>query len=68
MKKDLKNDLWRIYALVFLAFVFFSSVKCMYDLLSNIPFLPDEILLIGIIALHIGSFLLITSGRLKDNG
>lgn len=68
MKKDLKDDLWRIYVLVFLAFVFFSSCKCMFDLLTEIPFLHrmGGILLVPIIALHIGSGLLILSGRLKD--
>ncbi len=66
MKEGLKKDLLRMYVLVFLAFVFFSSCKCMFDLLKNIPFIPDIVLILCIIALHIGTFLLITSGRLKD--
>lgn len=62
----MKKDLLRIYVLIFMAFMFISSVKFMYELLSSIPFIPDQILLALIIALHIGSGLLILSGRLKD--
>ena len=66
MKKDFKKDLLSIYALIFGIFMFFSSVKCMFDLLHNIPFIPEPLLITGVIALHIGTLLLILSGRLKD--
>lgn len=66
MKKDFKKDILRIYALIFMIFVFFSSIKCMFDLINKLFIFPDEITLILIIAIHIGSALLIFSGRLKD--
>ena len=71
MKKDFKNDFLRIYALVFIIFLFVSSIKCMYDLISKINFLQTHegfmtVILFLIIVIHIGSSLLIFSGRLKD--
>ena len=73
MKEGFKKDLLRGYALAFLAFAFFSSGKCMYELLMEIPFLCDipiyeDLLLIGVFFLHIGTVILIASGRLKDKG
>ena len=65
--KNKKNTLLSIYALAFILFMFFSSVKFMYELLSDFLPLPAEFLLTIIIAIHIGSSLLILSGRLKDN-
>ena len=68
MEEGFKKDLLRIYALIFCIFMFFSSVAVMLLLLRKIlPFIPIQILLFGIISLHIGSILLILSGRLKDS-
>lgn len=62
----MKKDLLRIYSLIFIGFMVFSSVKFMFELLNNLRFIPEPILLTLIIALHVGSGLLILSGRLKD--
>ena len=64
----MKQDFLRIYAIVFGAFAFFSSVKCMYDLIESIFSFDSYIILLFIIAVHIGSLLLIFSGRLKRKG
>lgn len=71
MKEGFKKDLLRGYALVFLIFAFFSSCVCMHDILMDIPFLHnidrmDEILFGAVFFLHIGTVILIASGRLKD--
>ena len=71
MKKDLKKDLLSIYVVVFLIISFFSSCAGMCLILEDIPFLCDipiyeELLPTGVFFLHIGSYLLILSGRLKD--
>ena len=65
----MKKDLLRVYAIIFGAFMFLSSVYVMFKLISGISFIPerfDSILIMAIIALHIGSCLLMLSGRLKD--
>lgn len=66
MKKDLKNDLWRIYLLVYFAFVYFSTIKCVIDLFEDVRFLNEGVLFGITTIVHIGSYLLIFSGRLKD--
>lgn len=71
MKKDLKETLLSIYVVVFLIISFFSSCAGMFDILKDIPFLHniplyEKLLVIVIPALHIGTLLLIFSGRLKD--
>lgn len=67
MKEGLKKDLLRIYVIIFCIFMFSSSVGVMFFLLREIiPFIPEPLLITGIVALHIGTLLLIFSGRLKD--
>ena len=71
MKKDFKKDLLSIYVVVFLIISFLSSCLGMFEILRDIPFLQnisiyEDLLMIAIPALHIGSYLLIFSGRLKD--
>lgn len=65
----MKKDLLRIYSLIFIGFMFVSSVKFMFELLNKLPFISEKangILMVAIIVLHIGSGLLILSGKLKD--
>lgn len=71
MKEGLKKDLLRIYVLIFCITSFFSSCGGMYAVLIDIPFLNnipiyEELLLIVLPILHIGTYLLMFSGRLKD--
>ena len=71
MKEGFKKDLLRGYALVFLIFAFFSSCAGMCLILEDIPFLCDipiyeELLPIGVFFLHIGTVILIATGKLKD--
>ncbi len=66
----MKKDFLRVYSLIFCAFAVFSSIKCMFDLITNTFTFErdwDIYILIIIIAIHIGSLLLMFSGRLKDN-
>ena len=70
MKKDFKEVFLSIYAGCFLIFSFFSSCFCMCELLMKIPFLHNidrmyEIVFTAVFFLHIGTGLLILSGRLK---
>lgn len=64
----MKKKFLKIYSLVFIIFMFFSSVKCMFDLIDSVFVFDSEwiiYVIIFIFAIHIGTLLLIFSGRLK---
>lgn len=62
----MKKKILQIYSLIFCVFALFSSIKLMYEIIDSFKLLHEDIILILVIAIHIGAVFLILSGKLKD--